>query len=326
MKKRGVWFNLKIHIVQKGDTLCEIAKQYQVDFEELKQINSHLSSPDMIMPGMKIKVPSSTKPVKKESHMNETKKPKEEQLYKDLSPKPMPVIQEDDKEKPKEIKPEMPKMPEMPQMTGMPKTPQQPQMMQMPMMEQEMNQYTTINIPESKPKVKEEAKEPKEKEKKEVKAPAYHQPINHHPLPGIPMCCHIIHPCYPPMPMGHHIMNHHGKGIGPPPHPMMMTPEMQPCTCGQKGNQTGHMMMPPHAKQWKEHAHEPWNPKYGHGFSPHHTAYPKPPNVENAYNENDSKKHPPFLGSDSAHYPYPHPSGYHPYAPFKRDKEERRDI
>ena len=43
--------NLKIHIVQKGDTMGEIAQQYGVDFEELKQLNNQISSPDMIMPG-----------------------------------------------------------------------------------------------------------------------------------------------------------------------------------------------------------------------------------------------------------------------------------
>ena len=49
---------MKIHIVQKGDTLWKLAKKYGVQFEELKKLNSQLSNPDMIMPGMKIKVPS----------------------------------------------------------------------------------------------------------------------------------------------------------------------------------------------------------------------------------------------------------------------------
>ncbi|MBS4173680.1 SafA/ExsA family spore coat assembly protein [Bacillus sp. FJAT-49736] len=49
---------MKIHIVQKGDTLWKIAKKYGVDFEELKKMNSQLSNPDMIMPGMKVKVPT----------------------------------------------------------------------------------------------------------------------------------------------------------------------------------------------------------------------------------------------------------------------------
>ncbi|WP_025027392.1 SafA/ExsA family spore coat assembly protein [Caldalkalibacillus mannanilyticus] len=50
---------MKIHIVQKGDTLWNLAEKYGVDFESLKQANAHLSDPDMIMPGMKIKIPTS---------------------------------------------------------------------------------------------------------------------------------------------------------------------------------------------------------------------------------------------------------------------------
>lgn len=59
---------MKIHIVQKGDTLWEISKQYGVDFEELKRLNSQLSNPEMIMPGMKIKIPGQTKHVKSEQN------------------------------------------------------------------------------------------------------------------------------------------------------------------------------------------------------------------------------------------------------------------
>ncbi|QXJ39380.1 SpoIVD-associated factor A [Parageobacillus caldoxylosilyticus] len=64
---------MKIHIVQKGDTLWKIAQKYGVDFEQLKKINGHLSNPDMIMPGMKIKVPTAGVPVKKEAPKKEAK-------------------------------------------------------------------------------------------------------------------------------------------------------------------------------------------------------------------------------------------------------------
>ena len=53
--------SVKIHIVQKGDTLWKLAKKYGVDFEALKKLNSQLSNPDMIMPGMKLKIPSTGK-------------------------------------------------------------------------------------------------------------------------------------------------------------------------------------------------------------------------------------------------------------------------
>ena len=63
----GGEIRVKIHIVQKGDTLWKIAKKYGVNFEELKMLNSQLSNPDMIMPGMKIKVPTSGGNIKKET-------------------------------------------------------------------------------------------------------------------------------------------------------------------------------------------------------------------------------------------------------------------
>lgn len=50
---------MKIHIAQKDETLWNIAKKYNVSFEELKNNNTHLSSPDAVYPGMKIKVPIS---------------------------------------------------------------------------------------------------------------------------------------------------------------------------------------------------------------------------------------------------------------------------
>lgn len=49
---------MKIHTVQKGDTLWKIAKQYNVDFKELLRINTQIKNPDRIMPGMKVKIPS----------------------------------------------------------------------------------------------------------------------------------------------------------------------------------------------------------------------------------------------------------------------------
>ncbi|ANB60328.1 SafA/ExsA family spore coat assembly protein [Anoxybacteroides amylolyticum] len=63
---------MKIHIVQKGDTLWKIAQKYGVDFEALKKINGHLSDPNYIMPGMKIKIPTAGVPVKKEMQKKET--------------------------------------------------------------------------------------------------------------------------------------------------------------------------------------------------------------------------------------------------------------
>ncbi|GAK11300.1 SafA/ExsA family spore coat assembly protein [Geomicrobium sp. JCM 19039] len=57
---------MKIHIVQKGDTLWNLAKKYDVGFEELKAANTQLANPDMVMPGMKIKIPGKGVQAKKE--------------------------------------------------------------------------------------------------------------------------------------------------------------------------------------------------------------------------------------------------------------------
>jgi morphogenetic protein associated with SpoVID len=102
---------VKIHIVQKGDTLWKIAKKYGVNFEELKKMNTQLSNPDMIMPGMKIKIPTTGGTVKKETKINYAPK-KEVQIpphpYADMKP-PAP------KEVPKKEVPMKPYIPKMPQ-------------------------------------------------------------------------------------------------------------------------------------------------------------------------------------------------------------------
>src|SRR5699024_8763328 len=133
-----------------GDTLWEIAKKYGVDFEQLKQINSQLSSPDMIMPGMKIKIPSTAKSVKKETSIKKTQMKKEKTVPSQAPPKelkPM-TIEEDDLLKEKMMQQQMPQLPQMQQLEQM----QQMQpMKQDPKMEQQMNQYTTIKIEEMMP-------------------------------------------------------------------------------------------------------------------------------------------------------------------------------
>jgi morphogenetic protein associated with SpoVID len=131
---------VKIHVVQKGDTLWNISKKYGVDFEELKKMNTQLSNPDMIMPGMKIKVPTGNVPVKKEMQTNvgtvkeSVKKeapitaPKEAPIvakkeaplvspiqetkhpYADKSPQPLPVMEAKEEIKEKKV-PYVPKMP-----------------------------------------------------------------------------------------------------------------------------------------------------------------------------------------------------------------------
>ncbi|SDC21211.1 SafA/ExsA family spore coat assembly protein [Shouchella lonarensis] len=65
---------MRIHIVQKGDTLWKLAKKYEVDYEQLKEANHALSNPEMLMPGMKVKVPTGTVAVRKESQQTTEEK------------------------------------------------------------------------------------------------------------------------------------------------------------------------------------------------------------------------------------------------------------
>ena len=100
---------VKIHIVQKGDTLWEIAKKYGVNFEELKSLNSQLTNTDMIMPGMKIKVPTLGGSIKKEAPQMGSKKEMPitmEPIVKEAPKKEMPVKETPKKEAPQK---EMPK-------------------------------------------------------------------------------------------------------------------------------------------------------------------------------------------------------------------------
>ena len=86
---------MRIHIVQKGDTLWKIAKQYAIGFEELKRLNAHLANPDYIVPGMEIYLPETTsqKGKMKEQPVSPARPPvvKEEPMKQMPAPIPKPV-------------------------------------------------------------------------------------------------------------------------------------------------------------------------------------------------------------------------------------------
>ncbi|PFV70324.1 peptigoglycan-binding protein LysM, partial [Bacillus sp. AFS059628] len=91
---------MKIHIVQKGDTLWKIAKKYGVDFDTLKKTNTQLSNPDLIMPGMKIKVPSNSVHVKQQAGAGSAppKQYVKEVQQKEFAATPTPLGIEDEEE------------------------------------------------------------------------------------------------------------------------------------------------------------------------------------------------------------------------------------
>ncbi|MED1468385.1 SafA/ExsA family spore coat assembly protein [Bacillus salipaludis] len=181
---------MKIHIVQKGDTLWKIAKKYGVNFEELKKMNSQLSNPDMIMPGMKVKVPTTGGMVKKEAPVGKpeaainlgAKKEmpivehpfaKEKPIVKEMPIKEAPIKEAPIKEMP--IK-EVP-IKEQPIIKEAPKVPYTPKMPLPVVPEIDINNYYMTNMtnmtvkPELPPKPANILPEIKEVPKKEVPVP-----------------------------------------------------------------------------------------------------------------------------------------------------------
>lgn len=255
---KGVRLHLKIHIVQKGDTLWELSKKYGVNFEELKDMNSHIASPDLIMPGMKIRIPTNAKVVRKEAPVQQAPiqqapvQPKVEQPYKDITPKPLPVIEEDDQAPIMEIKPEMPipQMPQIPQMPMMPQMTQIPQMQPVKeaptTMEQELNTYMMFNFPDV--HITEESS--KDESVHHVKQQPIQQPMfqpMHHHMHMMP--CFPIHPCCAGMPLGHHMVPMHHPHMLPHHmgNPGQVMPLQDDCGCGGGGmpqSPTMDMMQP----------------------------------------------------------------------------------
>ncbi|KZN98702.1 SafA/ExsA family spore coat assembly protein [Bacillus badius] len=130
---------MRIHIVQKGDTLWTIAKKYGVNFDELKKLNAQLSNPDLIMPGMKIKVPTPAVTPKKEM----PKPPKEmpnapKEMPKPPKEMPKPVQEAPPAPPPKPVK-EQPKP--VPPMKEQPKPPLPPVIPEV-----EINQIFQMNM------------------------------------------------------------------------------------------------------------------------------------------------------------------------------------
>jgi len=204
---------LRIHIVQKGDTLWKIAKEYGISFEDLKRLNVHLANPDYIVPGMEIILPEK---INKEPHRDS---------HKEMPKKETQVHKETPKESPKkEVQRPMPPppapmpMPE-PQMIPIPmQMPQQPmwvpqpvemnwhQQLVMPQMEQNVT-TPPVQIQPPPPPAPTPPPPPVAKPKPmPMPQPAPHPPMHIMPqMPAVPHCssCHqpIYHQMWWPMPM-----------------------------------------------------------------------------------------------------------------------------
>nr|WP_317851432.1 SafA/ExsA family spore coat assembly protein [Neobacillus bataviensis] len=201
---------MKIHIVQKGDTLWKIAKKYGVNFEELKKMNSQLSNPDMIMPGMKVKVPTSGGTIKKGASAGHNpgttinmgakkempiakEKPIKEAPIKEAPIKEAPIKEAPIKEAP--IK-EVPIAKEKPIIKEAPKAPYTPKMPLQVVPEIDINNYYMMNMtnmipqPQLPPKPTNILPEIKEVPKKEMpikEVPIKEMPIKETPIKANPI-------------------------------------------------------------------------------------------------------------------------------------------
>ena len=194
---------MKIHIVQKGDTLWKIAKKYGVNFEELKKMNSQLSNPDMIMPGMKIKVPTTGGSIKKEAPIGtkpdtsinigaKKEVPIAEHPFAKEKPVPLPIkeapiVKEKPIVKEQPIVKEKPIVKEQPIIKEAPKAPYTPKMPLQIIPEIDINNYYMTNMtnmtvqPQLPPKPANILPEVKEEPKKEIPVPPP-APIKENPV------------------------------------------------------------------------------------------------------------------------------------------------
>lgn len=213
---------MKIHIVQKGDTLWNIAKKYNVDFDELKNLNNQLSNPDMIYPGMKIKIPSSTTMVQ------------QAQSYKEQPIKEQPLKEHPMKEQPAHMKEEVVQVIEQPQIKTYPisptnihqdiyqidlvnvvnekeQTPQQTAAKPKPMPKPVKIPEVKPTVPPAKPKATEAPVSKPVKKSEKQEAPCHHmmvQPVQQEvscqtmcaPIPQEMSCNMMIQPQIPCMP------------------------------------------------------------------------------------------------------------------------------
>lgn len=172
---------MHIHIVQKGDTLWKLAQEYQVDFEELKKANAHLADPDKIMPGMKIKIPTKSVPVKKEMPKSPGK---------EVPKKEMP-------------KPHLPKQPKVPPMYQPSPIPQFQGVTKQQQMNMNVNVYKSYKGKDEKKHVADKKEVGKKHMKKTTPPATLPTPPTPAPMPEAPMYqmppypypC-MIHPCH----------------------------------------------------------------------------------------------------------------------------------
>ncbi|WP_158282130.1 SafA/ExsA family spore coat assembly protein [Salipaludibacillus keqinensis] len=262
---------MKIHIVQKGDTLWKLSKKYGVDFEKLKSANTQLANPDLIMPGMKINIPSSggvkkkevvkkEYPIKKETPVKEAPKPKmpvKKEVKKEVpAPAPVPPPQPKPSYHVQQAKVNVNvyKQPSYPKMPTPPPAPKAPKPPVKEVKEQPKEAPKAPPKPAPKPKPKAMAK-PKPVEKLPSKKMPAPMPVQKKPMqPEFPKYQgHVSEGCLSMAALCAYPYMHMQPGHM---YPQAHMPVMQPCYC-----QKGYVPM-------AHHHHQPLMPM-------NHMAYPQ---------------------------------------------------
>lgn len=163
---------MRVHIVQKGDTLWKIAKQYAIGFDELKRLNAHLANPDYIVPGMEIYLPA----------MQKEKEIMKEKPVQQVAPAPAPKEQ----------------MKEQPMWQGdiyfQPQMPMQPVQMPMPQMPMPIPQWQQTHV-HVEPTIEQTMLMPP----MPMPQPMQMQPISMPPMPQMMPMPMYMHPPMPQM-------------------------------------------------------------------------------------------------------------------------------
>lgn len=249
---------MRVHIVQKGDTLWKIAKQYGIGFDELKRLNAQLANPDYIVPGMEIFLPEKSGMTGKEAVKGDKSKVVHEMKEKEMEWKPTKELQyvEEPAEVPQPMPQPMPMpmpepqpeptynpyafMPSIYQMAYMP-TYQQPiyqmpvyqqpilqQPVQQPMQQQPVFEESTTDESVEQMPFEEIPYEHEEYQQPMMYHPPMHHPPMHHPSPcgcNQPMFQQPAYDCHQPM------FHHQQYGCHQPMH------HHSPCGCHQPMHQ-----------------------------------------------------------------------------------------
>ncbi|WP_170974016.1 SafA/ExsA family spore coat assembly protein, partial [Peribacillus simplex] len=180
---------MKIHIVQKGDTLWKLAKKYGVSFEELKKVNAQLSNPDMMMPGMKIKIPGTSGAVIKETakpNVNIQPGIKESQIQ-PYQAQPVPIKEQQIMQKPTVKEQPMFQQPVKEQPMFQQPVKEQPKFQQpikeQPMFQQPIKEQPKFQQPvKEQPKFQQPVKEQPKFQQPVKEQPKFQQPIKEQPI------------------------------------------------------------------------------------------------------------------------------------------------